>query len=177
VHARVREKAGDEQRRRPGDRVAEHVRQRAARAIATRRIFRYLASALLIVSLCAGVVAWLVDRRDFPTVGDGLWWALQTLTTVGYGDIVPRTTWGRVIGSTVIVFGVTFLSILTATVTSYIVSTDQEARTVEEHSLRNASDQETRELLQEVLSRLEAVEEKLGSRGGPDGSQGGPDPG
>jgi len=143
------------------------VRQRAARAINTRRIFRYLAGALLTVSLCAGVLAWLVDRRDFHTVGDGLWWALQTLTTVGYGDIVPHTAWGRIIGSTVIVFGVTFLSILTATVTSYIVSADQETRVVEEHSLRDAADEETRAQLKEVLSRLEAIEEKLESRGGP----------
>jgi ion channel len=64
----------------------------------------------------------LVDRTDFHTFGDGVWWAVVTLGTVGYGDIVPHTGWGRVLGSVVIVAGVTFLSFLTATVTSLFVS-------------------------------------------------------
>ena len=49
---------------------------------------------------------------------DAIWWALVTLTTVGYGDIVPQAGWGRLIGAFVMVLGVTFLSFLTATVTS-----------------------------------------------------------
>ena len=68
-----------ERRRRPGDRVAEHFRHRASRAIANRTIFRYLASAMLVLSFGAGVVVWLIDRKDFHTLGDGLWWALVTL--------------------------------------------------------------------------------------------------
>jgi voltage-gated potassium channel len=159
------ENAADE-RRRPGDRVAEHFRQRATRAIANRTIFRYLAGALLVLSFCAGALAWLVDREDFPTLGDGLWWALVTLATVGYGDVVPHSAWGRVIGSAVIVMGVTFLSILTATVTSYMVSADQDVRTAEEHSLGGAGEEETetQALLGEILGRLASIEQKLESR-------------
>src|SRR5215212_4832529 len=133
--ARIRPETDAGQRTRPGDRVAEHFRHRASRAIANRTIFRYLASALLVLSFAAGALAWLVDRKDFHTLGDGLWWALVTLATVGYGDIVPHSAWGRVVGSIVIVMGVTFLAILTATVTSYMVSADQDVRTAEEHSL------------------------------------------
>jgi len=162
---RVDAETEDEPRRRPGDRVAEHFRHRASRAIANRTIFRYLASAMLVLSACAGVLVWLVDRKDFHTLGDGLWWALVTLATVGYGDIVPHSAWGRVIGSIVIVMGVTFLAILTATVTSYMVSADQDERTAEEHSLGAAGDEDTRALLEEVLGRLESIEEKLESRG------------
>jgi voltage-gated potassium channel len=143
------------------ERIAERFRHRAELAITRRRIFRYLAGAMLVLSLGAGVLAWLVDRRDFHTLGDALWWALVTVATVGYGDVVPESTWGRVIGSAVIVMGVTFLAILTATVTSYLVSGEQEQRTAEEQATRAAEDDQTRLLLREVLRRLEAVEGKL----------------
>jgi voltage-gated potassium channel len=168
MHFRVDAETDDERRRRPGDRVAEHFRHRASRAIQNRTIFRYLAGAMLVLSFGAGVVVWLIDRKDFHTLGDGLWWALVTLATVGYGDIVPHSAWGRVVGSVVIVMGVTFLSILTATVTSYMVSADQDVRTAEAHSLGAAGDEDTRALLEEVLSRLESIEEKLDSRSDPE---------
>ena len=93
-------------------------------------MFRYLAGATVVLTIVSGVAVWLIDRRDFPTLGEALWWAVVTLATVGYGDIVPTSTWGRVVGSVVIVFGVTFLALLTATVTSYFVSADQEQRSV-----------------------------------------------
>jgi voltage-gated potassium channel len=144
-----------ERRRRPGERVQEHFKKRAARAISQRQIFRYLAGAMLLLSFAAGVIVRLVDRKDFHSLGDSLWWALVTLATVGYGDIVPHTAWGRVIGSLVIVMGVTFLAILTATVTSYLVSADQDERT---------DDEDTNTLLRDVLSRLESIEATLGRR-------------
>ena len=100
--------------------------ERAQRAVATGRVVPYLAGMTVAVALLTGFIATLVDREDFPTFGDGIWWALVTLATVGYGDIVPHTAWGRVLGSVVIVFGITFLSFLTATVTSYFVTAQQE---------------------------------------------------
>jgi voltage-gated potassium channel len=132
---------------RPG--IEERVRRRAERAIVGRQVFRYLAGALLVLALLAGVLVWIIDREDFPTLQDGLWWALVTLATVGYGDIVPTSGWGRLVGSAVIVMGVTFLSFLTATVTSYFVAADQAAR---------AAVDDTRAMLEEILSRLAAIE-------------------
>src|SRR4051812_46734357 len=152
-------------RRKRGVHMEERFRGRAERAIANRRVFRYLAGALAVTSITAGVVVRAVDPKDFHTVGDGVWWALVTLATVGYGDIVPHSAWGRVVGSIVIVVGITFLSILTATVTSYFVSSDQEDRSAEAEALRGA-DQETAEaLLHEVLDRLDAIERTLEDRG------------
>src|SRR4051794_24896771 len=60
-------------------RLEERFRGRAERAIAKRRVFRYLASALLITSILAGAVVRAVDPKDFETLGDGIWWALVTL--------------------------------------------------------------------------------------------------
>ena len=106
----------------------------------------------------------LVDEKDFPSFGLAVWWAIVTLATVGYGDVVPTTVAGRIVGSVVIILGVTFLAFLTATVTSYFVSADQEAAKARELEEREAADQELKELLQRLEERLSAIESKLGPR-------------
>ncbi len=131
-------------------------------AVATRRVFPFLVLLTLAVALVAGFVMTLVDREDFPSFGAGVWWAIVTLATVGYGDVVPTTPWGRVVGSVVILFGITFLSFLTATVTSLFVSNDQERKSAEEAATRAASDAETRALLVGLDERLAAIEAILG---------------
>ena len=131
------------------------------RAVASRRIFPFLVLVTVSVALIAGFVATLVDKEDFPTFGDGVWWAIVTTATVGYGDIVPTTPWGRVVGSALIIFGVTFLTFLTAIVTSLFVSTDQEQQKAEENALREASDAETRAVLLQLDERLAGMDERL----------------
>jgi voltage-gated potassium channel len=116
----------------------------------------------------SGVTVWLIDRRDFHTLGDGLWWSLVTLATVGYGDIVPHTAWGRIVGAVVIIVGVTFLSLLTATITSYFVSSDQEARAAEVEALRGEATEDTDVTLQQILERVTAIEQALRDRSGRD---------
>jgi voltage-gated potassium channel len=54
--------------------------------------------------------------------GRGVWWALVTLTTVGYGDIVPETVWGRAVGVVLMLGGVVSLSLITATVASIFIA-------------------------------------------------------
>ena len=56
------------------------------------------------------------------TYWDALWWAICTVSTVGYGDIVPITGWGRVIGSILIIFGVIFFLSFIAILTSILPS-------------------------------------------------------
>ena len=51
----------------------------------------------------------VVDRNSFPTVGAGLWWAAQTVTTVGYGDHVPESVAGQLVAVLVMLFGIGFL--------------------------------------------------------------------
>jgi voltage-gated potassium channel len=71
---------------------------------------------------------WLVDRKDFPTVGLALWWAVSTVTTVGYGDVVPTTTGGRFIATGLMIIGFASLSLLTGIVASLLVSRQTEAQ-------------------------------------------------
>ncbi len=131
------------------------------KAVARRRIFPYLAGATLVLALISGFVMTRVDKTNFPDFGIAVWWAIVTLATVGYGDVVPTTASGRVVGSLVILLGVTFLAFLTATVTSLFVSSDREAEKEREAAEREAKDQELRELLQRLEQRLAAIEAKL----------------
>lgn len=103
----------------------------------------------------------IVDEKDFPNFWLAVWWAIVTLATVGYGDVVPTTVAGRVVGAGVIILGVTFLAFLTATVTSYFVSSDQEQAKARELEERQAADRELRDLLQRLEVRLGEIESKL----------------
>jgi voltage-gated potassium channel Kch len=143
-------------RRGAADVLAEQTR----RAVARRRIFPFLLVVTAGLALLAGFVVTLVDRDDFPTFGTGLWWAIVTLATVGYGDVVPHSAWGRVIGSAVILVGVTLISFLTAIVTSYFVSADQ-ADAEERERQRTDALLEATESLRRIEQRLDALERKL----------------
>ena len=67
----------------------------------------------LIIAICtfASVVYFAEDREMFTSIPTGWWWALVTLTTVGYGDVYPKTGAGRVIGSLCAVCGVILISL------------------------------------------------------------------
>src|SRR6266511_3245981 len=119
--------------------------ERMRRAIATRRIFPFLILITAGLAVLSGFLVTLIDRKVFPTFGTGIWWAIVTLGTVGYGDVVPHSAWGRVVGSVVIIVGVTFLSFLIATVTSYFVSVEQAEADTEERERVNRALIEARE--------------------------------
>jgi voltage-gated potassium channel len=75
-----------------------------------------VATAVIVVG--AGVLISLIDREEYPSVGVGMWWALQTVTTVGYGDVTPTQVGGRLVGAAVMLEGTAFIAIVTAVITS-----------------------------------------------------------
>jgi voltage-gated potassium channel len=140
------------------------IAERAQRAVANRRVFPYLVVVTLVLGVVAGFVVTLVDGEGFPTFGDGLWWAIVTLGTVGYGDLVPTNSAGKAVGSVVIIVGVTFIAFLTAVVTSTFVSADQAKAAEAEKRRREVSDEDTTKLLREVVERLAVIEARLNDR-------------
>jgi voltage-gated potassium channel len=158
---RSRDAVTEEQRASTIGRRGSRIEKRIANAIATRRVFPFLVLMTLLAALISAFLVTLVDKEDFPSFGVATWWAIVTLGTVGYGDVVPTTPWGRVVGSGVILVGITFLSFLTATVTSLFVSNDQERQAAEEREERAASEAETRALLRGLDERLASIEAKL----------------
>jgi len=142
------------------------IRRRAERAVARRHVLPFLILTIAVISVLTGTIARLIDRRDFHSVGDGIWWSIVTLGTVGYGDIVPHTAWGRVLGSIVIVCGVTFIAFLTATVTSLFVAVDQQEALEKIRGMGAASEEDTRTALRAINERLAAIETKLDESSG-----------
>ena len=124
-------------------------------------MFPYLVIATTALGLLAGLVVRVIDHRDFPDYGTAVWWAIVTLGTVGYGDVVPHTGWGRVVGSAVIVIGVTFISFLVAIVTSYFVSAQEDEKAERERAQRETELAEGREMLRRIEERLTSIEARL----------------
>ncbi len=82
----------------------------------------------LIAIVVFGVVEHLVDSQSFDTVWLGMWWATQTVTTVGYGDVVPQHAAGQVIGAVLMIGGLSFFAVVTGTITSAFVTRAQAER-------------------------------------------------
>ena len=142
-------------------RQGSRLRETTARAVASRRVFPYLALVTATLAVVVGVVMRSIDPKDFHSVGEAIWWAIVTLATVGYGDVVPHSPWGRVLGSVVIIFGVTFLAFLTATVTSLFVSSEQREAAKLADAAEKAREREIEAKLDEISRRLAAIEAKL----------------
>ena len=87
----------------------------------TKRLQTALIS-LVILTVAIGIIITPLEKKfgrltTFQTTGDGMWWAVTTVTSVGYGDYYPVTVPGRILGSILSVLGVTMFGIVIALVT------------------------------------------------------------
>jgi voltage-gated potassium channel len=108
-----------------------------------------IAGTLAISFLCAAVVQ-ILARNDFPSFGVALWWAVQTVTTVGYGDVVPQPGGARGVAAILMVVGVAFTSVLTATVTAGLVDRRRRERRADP----------VLDALERIEARLDALEKR-----------------
>jgi voltage-gated potassium channel len=87
-----------------------------------RRAGIVIAAVTIAVAVAGAVVMRLLDREEqFSTIGTSLWWSLQTITTVGYGDTVPQDTLGRLVAAVVMVTGIAFVAVVTAAISAAFV--------------------------------------------------------
>lgn len=96
----------------------------AERRLSSTSTFRVVALLTLFLVVVAGAAQATFDANEFPSFWDGVWWAVVTATTVGYGDVVPTDVEGRLIAVGVMLLGIGFISVLTATVASKFIQTD-----------------------------------------------------
>lgn len=96
----------------------------AERRMASGTVLRFVALATVFLVVIAGAAQATFDPNEFTSIWDGVWWAVATVTTVGYGDITPKDVEGRLIAIALMLVGIGFLSVLTATVASYFVKAD-----------------------------------------------------
>jgi voltage-gated potassium channel len=115
--------------------------------ITVRRAALAIAVSTILITLAGGIGMWLLDHKEYPSIGEGMWWSVQTITTVGYGDNVPSRTEGRVIAALIMISGIGLLSVVTATVTAAFVE-GARAR------LGRGRDEE-------IIKRLDQIEQRL----------------
>lgn len=77
-----------------------------------------------IITLLAGAVGiyFAEYEKTINSIGDALWWAFVTITTVGYGDISPSAVLGRIIAVILMIVGIGFIGMLTGTIATYILN-------------------------------------------------------
>jgi voltage-gated potassium channel len=123
------------------------------RAVVSGRIVPYLVLMMLAAMMVAALIVHFLSPKAFATFGDEVWWAAQTVTTVGYGDVVPTTSGGRFIGGIVMFVSVATVSLITAVVTAGFVAYQQ--RRMSGEAERH---QELRDALKRIERRLDAIE-------------------
>ena len=124
-----------------------------ARATTPRGAGVVIATATTSITVAAGLLMTVVDRDNFPSIGSGLWWAVQTVTTVGYGDDVPTTVFGQLLATLVMLLGIGFLTVITAAITSTFVSRPRQTP--------SESDKPSVDELRQINERLERIEAAL----------------
>jgi voltage-gated potassium channel len=128
-----------------------------ARASRPRGAALVIASVTTTITVVAGLLMTIIDHKGFPSVGTGLWWAVQTVTTVGYGDHVPTTAAGQIVAALVMLLGIGFVTVITASITSSFVSRSRQEQSP-------AGDTPPAERLRGIDERLERIEAALKER-------------
>jgi voltage-gated potassium channel len=128
------------------------VLNRRAQTRLRGRVAIYVAGGASLLAFCAALAVLDVERSDpdanISDFGDAIWWAVTTMTTVGYGDRYPVTSIGRAVGFGLMLGGIALLGTVTATLASWLVESVQ-------------AEKEQAEDLQAAVRRLEAKVELL----------------
>jgi voltage-gated potassium channel Kch len=122
-----------------------------------RRAMGVIVTATAIVVIGSGALMRLIDHREYRSIWAGMWWAIQTVTTVGYGDVTPKERSGRIIATLVMLEGIAFLSIVTASITSTFVERASRDRNKDE----SLHEQRVEERLASMETELKATREQL----------------
>jgi voltage-gated potassium channel len=128
---------------------------------ASIRIAAWLIVGATITAVVAGgILMRLLDHREYPNLGRALWFTLQTVTTVGYGDATPNNVDGRLIGAVVMLTGIGFITIVTAAVTSAFVEASRQ-RAIKAADSPEAKSGDGESDLAAIDARLDHIEQTL----------------
>lgn len=155
TRAGVRSGAANTNRVTDETRLERRLDRLIERAVNPRRAAIVVAAVTTTITIIAGFLMTVVDHDNFPSIGLGMWWAVQTVTTVGYGDAVPVTNLGRILAAAVMLLGIGFVTVITASITSAFVARNRREKPADRDRLP-AADQ-----LEDIIARLERIESTL----------------
>jgi voltage-gated potassium channel len=122
--------------------------------VTPRAALGWIAVAAVAVAMLGALVAFLVDREAFDSFGEAIWWAVVTVGTIGYGDVVPTNGAGRVVAGILILFTMAFFPVLTGVVTATLIDQGQREAASDER-------REEEERQAELLRHLSSIEDRL----------------
>lgn len=128
---------------------------RLNRAVVSGRIIPFLVLVMLLVGAAGTAAVEILSPNSFASLGDAAWWAATTVTTIGYGDVVPGTSGGRVIAVFVMFASVATVSFTTAVVTASFVAFQQR---------RLGPETERHQELVDTLARIEQRLDRIETR-------------
>ena len=131
--------------------------------VSVRGAASVIIAATAVIVIVSGVAIRALDHREYTSIWEGMWWALQTVTTVGYGDVTPESVAGRFVAGAVMLAGVALVAIVTAAVTSSFVARVQEQHRAEEATEEDLAEQRLDARLEDITARLDRVEQMLGT--------------
>jgi voltage-gated potassium channel len=149
----------------PGVPRPKLIQRQLSRFVREPESLRFAAGAIvtttLVIVVVAGVTIRVLDHGEYSSIWEGMWWALQTVTTVGYGDVTPTSVAGKFVGAVVMLEGVAFVAIVTAAITSTFVERATARRGVDEATHHDLAAQRLDAQLQDLAERLARVEQLL----------------
>lgn len=134
-------------------RLSPRVERWYERLTLVRAVSTIIVVAIVLV-LVAGLLARIVEPETFHSIGLAYWWAVTTVTTVGYGDVVPESPGGRVVATMLMLTGLALIP----TLTSVIVSTLLYKTRRSEQDRIEQLEQEQAMVLARIEERLERIE-------------------
>ena len=124
--------------------------------VSVRGAVATIVTATFVVVVAAGFLMRLFDHKEYPNIFRGMWFALQTVTTVGYGDVTPADKNGRFVAGVIMFVGIALLAIVTAAVTSTFVERAQKARQIADQTQEERLEARV-EALAAQLDRVETM--------------------
>jgi voltage-gated potassium channel len=129
--------------------------------VSVKNALAVIVTATTIVVVASGVAMRIFDPHNFSNVWIGMWWSVQTVTTVGYGDITPTDVAGRIVAAIVMLTGIAFVSITTSAITSSFVARAQEERRRAAAKDQNVASDRSEARYDELTERLDRIESML----------------
>ncbi len=136
------------------------------RAVLSRNNLGLTIMAVWLFTVFAGVMMTAIEP-SFQNLSDGLWWAWVTVTTVGYGDVVPETNAGRILAGLVMLIGMGLFSLITASFSAFFIAKEErkivrkEEEVLEKEAQVLVGEQRILHHLQQIEKRIESLEQRL----------------
>jgi voltage-gated potassium channel len=136
-------------------RIPRYLKRRVERRGLRPRFAATVIAVLWVIAIVVfGIVEHVVDPQTFDNVWLGMWWATETVTTVGYGDTVPQQTDGKLIAMVLMIGGLSLFAVVTGTITSVFVT-----RTMAEQG--DGKQDLLMERIDQIAADLDAMREEL----------------